>query len=43
MVSIGSKALPLRKHKTSNLTEYSFMAGEDNPYGKHGKKGSMSR
>ncbi|CAL5439362.1 unnamed protein product [Camellia sinensis] len=43
MVSIGSKALPLRKHKTSNLTEDSFMAGEDNPYGKHGKKGSMSR
>ncbi|GMQ07936.1 hypothetical protein CsSME_00051910 [Camellia sinensis var. sinensis] len=43
MVSIGSKALPLRKHKTSNFTEDSFMAGEDNPYGKHGKKGSMSR
>lgn len=43
MVSVGSKALPLRKHKTSNLTEDSFMAGEDNPYGKHGKKGSMSR
>ncbi|KAL6996184.1 hypothetical protein U1Q18_006318 [Sarracenia purpurea var. burkii] len=42
MVAIGSKALPLRKSNTGTLTEDSFMA-EDNSYGRHGKKGNMSR
>ncbi|KAJ9691808.1 hypothetical protein PVL29_011094 [Vitis rotundifolia] len=32
MVSFGSKALPLRRHKTHNLTEDNLMAGEDNSY-----------
>ncbi|KAA8541572.1 hypothetical protein F0562_022724 [Nyssa sinensis] len=43
MVSIGSKALPLRKSKTSYLTEASFMAGEDYSYDKRGRKSSMNR
>ncbi|XP_057505237.1 pumilio homolog 23 [Actinidia eriantha] len=43
MVAIGSKALPLRKLKTSSLTEDGCMDGEDNPYGRRGKKGSMNR
>lgn len=43
MVAQGSKALPLRIPKTSCLTEDDFMAGEENSYGKRGRKGSMSR
>ncbi|KAG5538044.1 hypothetical protein RHGRI_025210 [Rhododendron griersonianum] len=43
MVALGSKALPLRIPKTSSLTEDDFMAGEENSYGKRGRKGSMSR
>ncbi|GFZ04358.1 pumilio 23 [Actinidia rufa] len=42
MVAVGSKA-PLRKLKTSSLTEDSCMAGEDNPYGRRIKKGRMNR
>lgn len=43
MVALGSKALPLRIPKTSSLAEDDFMAGEENSYGKRGRKGSMSR
>lgn len=42
MVAIGSKALPLRIRTTVSLTEDDFMAGEENSYGKAGRK-SMSR
>ncbi|CAK9144687.1 unnamed protein product [Ilex paraguariensis] len=43
MVSVGSKALSLRKHKACNLTEDSMMAGEDNSSKWGGRKRSMSR
>lgn len=43
MVSIGSKALPLRRAKACNFTEDCFMAREDNSHNHHGRKRSMSR
>ncbi|KAK2969997.1 hypothetical protein RJ640_008337 [Escallonia rubra] len=43
MVSVGSKALPLRKAKARNLTEDCVMAGEDHLYNQGGRKRSMSR
>lgn len=44
MVSIGLKALPLRKHKSSNLSQDSSMAGEDKfSHNKGGKNRKMGR
>lgn len=42
MVSIGLKALPLRKFTTGNFAEDNFMTEEDN-HGHRAKKKSMNR